>query len=194
MFKSLCKVVKKIDKLPDMVKSLEHLKNVDVLVGIPQAKATRKQGDPINNAELGFILSEGVHAGAVRTELDSSKQAGLDYNAALEAYVQSHGDPAYDIPPRPFLEPAIKYHSAEIAKFQLEIITAALAGDRPKVNIKLRTLGLYGQNIVKAWFTSPHNGWAPNAPSTIAKKGSDKPNIDSAQVRNSITYVIKDTP
>ena len=33
----------------------------------------------------------------------------------------------------------------------------------------------------------------PNAPATIEMKGSDKPLIDTGQLRSSITYVVKDT-
>lgn len=34
----------------------------------------------------------------------------------------------------------------------------------------------------------------PNAPSTIAEKGSSKPLIDSGQLRSSITYLVRDKP
>lgn len=33
--------------------------------------------------------------------------------------------------------------------------------------------------------------WVPNAPSTIAAKGSDKPLIDTSHMKNSVTYVIR---
>lgn len=34
----------------------------------------------------------------------------------------------------------------------------------------LEAVGMYAQNIVRAWFTNPNNGWAANSPLTIAKK------------------------
>ena len=45
-----------------------------------------------------------------------------------------------------------------------------------------RGLGLAGTaaaNAAKAWFTDPKNHWAENAPSTIERKGSDQPLIDT---------------
>jgi hypothetical protein len=33
----------------------------------------------------------------------------------------------------------------------------------------------------------------PNKPATIARKGSDRPLIDTAQLLNSITYVVRKT-
>ncbi|CAI3202747.1 hypothetical protein CNEO2_3080002 [Clostridium neonatale] len=50
-----------------------------------------------------------------------------------------------------------------------------------------------GQNIARDWFTNPSNNWAPNAKSTIDKKGSDRPLIgETGHLRGSITYVVKD--
>ena len=34
--------------------------------------------------------------------------------------------------------------------------------------------------------------WPPNSPVTIAKKGSDKPLIDTSHMKNSATYVVRD--
>ena len=36
----------------------------------------------------------------------------------------------------------------------------------------LEAVGMYAQNIVRAWFTNPNNGWASNSPLTIAKNGT----------------------
>ena len=51
-----------------------------------------------------------------------------------------------------------------------------------------RFLGLYAESFIKQAFSSGGFGrWAPNKPNTIAQKGSDKPLIDTAQLRRSIT-------
>jgi hypothetical protein len=51
---------------------------------------------------------------------------------------------------------------------------------------------MLGQNIVRAWFVDPKNGWPENSPITIAAKGSDKPLIDTGELRKAITYVVGD--
>lgn len=186
----VCKVTKKIDKLEDIAKSLAMLMKQDVLVGIPQDRSSRPGGQ-ITNAELGYVLAHGVRPAHVRAEIKDAQKAGSSYSQALGAYMLEHGDPLWQIPPRPFLEPAFKANADKLRVQQLKIIKAALEGSPEKMSIEVQKLGLLGQSIVKAWFVDPRNGWAPNAPSTIAAKGSDKPLIDTGELRNSISYVVR---
>ena len=51
---------------------------------------------------------------------------------------------------------------------------------------------MQGQNIARDWFTNPANNWAANSEDTVKKKGSDRPLIDTSELRKSITYVVKD--
>jgi hypothetical protein len=53
----------------------------------------------------------------------------------------------------------------------------------------LEKIGLWVVNKVKAKFGS--DDLVPNSEATIKAKGSDKPLIDTGQLRNSITYVIR---
>jgi hypothetical protein len=191
-FKPVVKVAKTIDKTSDVFKALHKLTHTDVLVGIPEAKSSRP-GEPLNNAELGFILSNGVQAGPMRSEVQGHQNNGLSFSDAVAAYLSTHGDPMFHIPPRPFLEPAIEANMPAIAKLQGIALKAALDGKPQQVTIALKTLGLAAQGFVKGWFTDPRNNWAPNAPITIARKGSDRPMIDTGKLRNSITYVLRGT-
>jgi len=68
-------------------------------------------------------------------------------------------------------------------------VAASAAMNDEDTEKPLEDVGLYAQSKVKNYFL--RNGWAPNAPSTIKKKGSDKPLIDSSAMRNSITFVIR---
>lgn len=169
-----------------VTKAFSALENLDLLVGIPQEKSSRKGKGP-NNAEL--------------------------------AYIHSNGSPKMSIPARPFLEPAIEANKEAIAKQQAKIIQDALAGKTDMMLIDVKKLGLFTQNAIKAWFTDPRNNWPPNSPATamrkIAKKYKSKkrraqaleewfqsvqvegmdptvrPLIDTSQLRNAITYVIR---
>lgn len=52
-----------------------------------------------------------------------------------------------------------------------------------------RALGIMGEMIKKDFKKKITSGdFTPNAPSTVARKGSDKPLIDTAQMLNSIQY------
>lgn len=55
-----------------------------------------------------------------------------------------------------------------------------------------RKLGVIGEQIVQHAFEVRGPGWKPNHPITIAKKGSDSPLIDTAQLRRSIMSDVKE--
>jgi hypothetical protein len=48
------------DNAVAVLESLRQLSGMDVLVGIPEDKAGREDGSPINNAELGYLHSTGA--------------------------------------------------------------------------------------------------------------------------------------
>ena len=151
--------VSKTSKLPQVTATLAKLAKARVLVGIPQAKASRK-GTPINNAEL--------------------------------MYIHTEGSPIRNIPARPVLQPAIenKQNKANIVEQMEKAGQAAFAGDPQGLENGLALAGTVASNAAKKWFTNPENGWAPNAPLTIKLKGSDKPLIDTGQLRRAIVSVV----
>ena len=100
-----------------MVSKVQAMTKKEVLVGIPQDEAQRPgDGDMVNNAELLYLHTHGVRAPVMRAEMQKSINAGMKYSAAHSLYVQTHGSPAYAIPPRPVLEPAIRDSKAAIGK------------------------------------------------------------------------------
>lgn len=96
------------------------------------------------------------------------------------------------VPPRPVIEPAIeaKDNRAVIVEELKGAAVAALDGKPGEVTRRLKRAGMEGQNRSRAWFTDPRNHWAPNAPSTIRRKGSDRPNIDTSQMRKAIISIV----
>jgi hypothetical protein len=105
-------------------------------------------------------------------------------------YIQAHGSPLWNVPPRPIIEPAIEAHRQELAELLRQALVNALEA-RPFIQ-ELRKAGMKGQNVTRAWFVDPRNKWPPNSPRTIAEKGSDRPLIDTGELRKSITFVIRD--
>lgn len=141
---------------------LEDLIASEVLVGIPEAET-------------------------YRDEIDEEMT-----NAAL-LYFHTHGSPLQNIPARPVIEPAIeasdnKEHiMAEFAK----AARSAMQGDPDEMERHLNLAGQEGENAARGWFEDPRNAWPPNSPATIIRKGSDRPLIDTGQLRKSIVYVIR---
>jgi HK97 gp10 family phage protein len=90
---------------------------------------------------------------------------------------------------RPFLRPTVAKGSKAYAEFLGEGMKKAIAGEKAFTE----TLGLLGQRVsadVKNYITQGSN-LRPNEDSTIARKGSSRPLIDTGRMMNSITYEVK---
>jgi hypothetical protein len=193
MFGPAIKVIKTMDKFSAVAKRLEDLQKINVMVGVPEDESPRQGNATITNAQLAFLHERGykapkwavMNAYQARYGNMKGKKRALK---ALNAYLMSKGSPWFNVPARPFLEPAIKANMPTILKIQKRILHTALDG-KP-VTAEVNALGLFAQSKVKGWFTDPRNNWAPNHPLIVKLKGSDRPLIDTAQLLNSIHYVV----
>ena len=89
------------------------------------------------------------------------------------------------IPARPFFRAAIDTNRDKVRDFQDRLSMDVMVGAmKPKQ--ALESLGLFMEDKIKKSITT--GKWAPNAPRTIAEKGSSRPLIDSGQMRNSVTF------
>lgn len=123
---------------------------------------------------------------------DSNSGRGQVTNAEL-LYLHDSGVPSRNIPARPVLRPAI---SQDATKSQIETLMkeaafkALVQGDKAGCEQNFHKAGMVGRDACKDYIKAGSN-LAPNAPSTIAKKGSSKPLIDTASMMNSITYAVR---
>ena len=198
MFNAFAKVTTGVDNTNLVKKLLDDLAKKQVYIGVPEGSdndrssvGNEENTSNITNAELLYIHTHGVRHHEMRAEMNPSVESGLmPYSKAFELYLHSHGSPLWQSPPRPVLEPAIEHNKDAIAKQLKKVMANALAGQDPTA--ELQKAGLMGQNFARDWFTNPANGWAPNAPATIERKGSDKPLIDTGELRKAITYVVRE--
>lgn len=206
MIRALAKVTTTKDLTKQIQQSLQSLGQQDVYVGIPEGDVGNHEG--ITNPQLMYILTHGVREKSMREEMNDymgisaggmpimrdfnkflgNMEEGMPYSAAYELFLHEHGSPLWQIPPRPVLEPAISHSKDLIAKQLRQAVLAALNGQDPTQ--ELQKAGQLGVNAAKDWFTNPLNQWPANAPSTIKQKGSDRPNVDTGNLRNSITFVV----
>lgn len=173
---------------------LDRLRGVSsrrIYVGIPQSTASRGKG-PINNAELLYAHTHGIRRQDMRAEMGASIRAGAKYSTAYKMYIMSHGSPLWQVPPRPVIEPAIEHYKDAIAVLFCSVIRAAAKGDEAATQKAMHKCGMKAQNVCRDWFVNPANGWDPNSPFTVKRKGSDKPLIDTGALRKAITYVVRD--
>lgn len=153
------------DKTKQLEKSLNELVKNRVYVGVPSTKADRKRqkGDTANNAEIGYWMEFGV--------------------------------PEKNIPARPFLLPGIRNAQDKIVGYLKNAGKGALDNKQDVVESSFKAAGLTGQIAVQLKITD--GPFAPLSDRTIAarkKRGrtSERPLIDTGQLRRAITYVIRE--
>lgn len=104
---------------------------------------------------------------------------------AMIAAIQNFGAPRAGIPPRPFFSNMIKDKQAEWGP---AIGNLLVANDYDA----LRVLRLTGEAVAGQLRTSiVETNEPPLAPSTIDRKGFDKPLVDTGHMLNSVDYEVK---
>lgn len=177
-----------------LLKRLEGLEKRALYVGVPKSTATNRNGDDpqLTNAELLFTHTHGVRKIAMRKAMKLMMKSGSTYSEAYQMYIHSNGSALYAVPPRPVIGPALKAHRKEIGKGFQRIYKAAADGNEAALKNAINWTGMKAQNACRDWFYDARNGWPKNAPRTIKVKGSERPLIDSGNLRNSIIYVVRE--
>lgn len=92
-----------------------------------------------------------------------------------------------NIPPRPFIRQTVDNNQARIqAQMKSAVNKLNNGADAETV---LKELGVFTKGLMQKEIKNGE--FEPNAQSTIAKKGSDRPLIDTGLLRQSVNYVIK---
>jgi hypothetical protein len=174
-----------INKHADVMRAITLLANTRVMVGIPAGQALR---DP----EPG--------------------EKGAPPNNAMLAYIHENGCPVAHIPPRPFLKPAIAGIAGEVDQRLRRAAEYALQGRPEAVEKSFAALGLLAQsaarNKINEGVPPPLSERTLQARAARGRKGAKqelkrraqgevpstefaKPLIDTGQLRNAITFVIR---
>lgn len=159
------KVTMTLDKMPEVLEAMRMLTNERVYVGIPD-KENGREGGAIGNAGIGFV--------------------------------QENGSPRNNIPARPFLRPGVEKVRETIAEELGAGARALLGGRADAVRTSFNRAGILASNSVKGVINSGE-GFAPLSDATLkarrtrkrAPRKGTKPLIDTGQLRNSVTYVIR---
>ena len=151
-----------VNKAAQVVAGMGMLTKTEVLVGIPEGDAARNDGDPLNNATIGYIMENGA--------------------------------PEVNIPARPFLVPGVKAARDKTIQYFAAAGRAALAGNAAAMNTAFNSAGLNAQSTVKNYMRN--NQFPPLADRTIAARRArgvtrTKPLLDTLQLLNSVTYVLR---
>lgn len=129
--------------------------------------------------------------------IPAAQNARLDdeSNNATLGYIHEFGSPARNIPARPFLIRGVKAVQDKTIGILGEGAKNAL--ENGSIESSLTKVGIVASNSVKNTINTA-DGFAPLSDATLlarAKRGvkRTKPLVDTGQLRNSITYIVKET-
>ena len=165
-------------------KRVAGLTKLAAYVGIPAATAKDR-----SSQLLGMAVNK---KGRRKAKLE--KAATQDVNNAELLFIFTKGSPLRSQAPRPVLQPAMEAtgNKEAISNELAQSVKASLAGDHSTAVKRMQRAALAGQNAARGWFTDSRNNWSPNAPATIARKGSDRPGIDTGAMRAAIVGVVRE--
>lgn len=126
----------------------------------------------------GKVVTVGIHEGAPQVE-------GADLNMATLGAVLNFGTDDGHIPGRPWLDPGIAAGSQDIIDAIADGVEAGKSLDEV-----LEAVGVVASGAVRQYMTDLKT--PPNADSTIKRKGSSNPLIDTGALRSSVTHAITD--
>lgn len=181
--------------LEQLAESLRILADAEVLVGFPEETADR-QGD-LSLGEDGKV-----------------QDSGSDITNAALAYIHDNGEPAVNIPARPFMVPAMEECEAEVTGKMSQIVAAVVkrGAGATVVEQGLHQVGLIAklaiQNKINEGIPPPLADSTLRKRAKRGRKGAGiellsrsqgyepsmdfaKPLVDTARMRNAANYVLR---
>lgn len=124
----------------------------------------------------------------------ANKREGIEdekepINNAELLSIHEHGTIDGRIPARPLIEPVIIQEKVYINNGFDKYLKLIIANKFNQAEIQLEKMAIYLEGKLVEYFDN--NNWTPNAPSTIKKKGSAKPLIDTGDLRRSIRAFVE---
>lgn len=162
-----------------------------VTIGIHE-EAGNVESDDLTMASLGAIHEFGAdidHPGGTSYGYASKAAADRDQVRFLKkgtGYMELGvtGPHKINIPARPWLEPGVASGTDEILKTIQDGVEQG-----KDMDAILETVGVVAAGAVRVYMTELKT--PPNAPSTIRKKGSANPLIDTGAMRQSVTHQVQ---
>ena len=154
-----------------LTKILKEMKTMYVKVGFPSGK---EPGEPTKGSES-----------------ESKTMADIALIAATQEFgtTRAGRGNSVTIPSRPFMRPALVTNKEKLAKLQKKLSSEIMSGERTVEN-GLELIGEFMVSKIKRAINDVET--PPLAMSTIKGKGSEKPLINTGQMRNSVTYIVSD--
>lgn len=135
---------------------------------------------PEYNIEIGVFSGDAMRKETIRVGIT---------NAEL-MFIHENGSPLHHIPARPVLKMTIDWANKELLKPTIDRAIKAFLDshfNQDALEKELNKMCIRMENYARDLIYSNDGRLAPNAPSTIAKKGDNHPLFDTGQLARSIT-------
>lgn len=131
-------------------------------------------------------LSKGQFGGKVLVGIQEGE--GGDGDATTAQIAAWLHDGTSTIVARPFLSTPLDGRRKEVQEIVARVLRGFTA-EKISSQQALALLGMWGRNEVLQFINN--RAYAPNAPATIARKGSSTPLVNFGQLKSSISYVVE---
>ena len=133
-------------------------------------------------AEMDKLLSKEIHVG-----FQAGRNAYEDGTDIVDVAAFNELGTS-NIPARPFMKQSWENNEGKLKAACQRANKMISQGETAEEACKM--LGVYGVGLIQREIRD--GNFVPNAPSTIRRKGSSKPLIDTGRMRQSVHYVVKD--
>ena len=138
--------------------------------------------------EFNEMFKYAIEIGVVSDNTERKIKVGITNSELM--YIHENGSPLNNIPARPVLDMTIKYASEELLNDTIDNCLQIWINSKKSqeaVEKELNKLCLKMEKYARQLIYSNDGRLAPNAPSTVAKKGDNHPLFDTGQLARSIT-------
>lgn len=138
-------------------------------------------------AEMNKLKKLQVRVGFQRGKVMAKNHDGNDSETDLCDVAMFNELGTSTAPSRPFLRKSVDDNAEKINRFLKSQLQRIKNGDADAEGV-LKAIGTFQKGLVQK--TIRNGEFEPNAPSTISRKGSSKPLIDTGHMRQSVNFVI----
>lgn len=134
-----------------------------------------------------YIIEIGVVSGNSKRK---TVKVGIGLTNAKLMFIHEHGSPIRSIPARPVLQMTIDWATATLLQKTINKATEAFINsnfDEAALRKELEKMCIKMENYAREIIYSNDGRLAPNAKSTISRKGDNHPLFDTGQLARSIT-------
>lgn len=143
----------------------------------------------IEDVGQGITLTVGIHEDAGEAEGTTLAQIAYWNENGVKTKATSESDSPWRIPPRPFMRPTIDSQGKKADQMLSKEIEKIFQGKKKSsIATALGRVGAFLAGAIQRKITTLKR--PPNAPSTIKKKGSSNPLIDTGAMRQAVGFKV----